>query len=85
MGRKERSDLKRREKRKEVERHILSAAAVSSKAGLSRPGSSVHERRHAGIQFRSVGAVPDPEQSASGDKVPGGPIVVGPFSLSVSV
>lgn len=85
MGGKDRCDLKRDKKQREGEQRILSAAAFSSKAGLSRPGSSVHAGRDAGVTFRSAGAVPDPGQSVSGEKVPGGSILAGPFSFSASV
>lgn len=60
-------------------------AALSSKAGLSRPGSSVHAGRDADVKLRSAGAVPVPGQSVSGDKVPGTSIIVVPFSFSISV
>lgn len=75
----------RDEKQEQGEEHILSVAVFSSKAGLSRPGSSVHAGRDADGKFRSAGAVPVPEQSVSGDKVPGRSIIVVPFSFSISV
>lgn len=65
--------------------HIPSATVLSSKAGLSRPGSSVHAGTDAAVKFCSGGAVPVPEQSVSGDKVLGRSIMVVPFSLSSSV
>lgn len=58
---------------------------LSSKAGLSRPGSSVHTGREAEVKFRSAGTVPVPEQSVSGDRVLGRSIIVVPFSFSISV
>lgn len=59
-------------------RHVLSPVGLSSKAGLSRPGSSVQAGRDADVR---VG----PEQSASGDKVAGRSMTVVPFSFSISV
>lgn len=47
--------------------NILSAPVFSSKAGLSRPDSSVHTGTVADVMFCSAGAVPVPECSASGD------------------
>lgn len=63
--------------------HIRSAAALSSKAGLSRPGSSGHTGRGAGVGFRSAGTVP--KQSVSGGEVPGGSSPVDPVSPSICV
>lgn len=63
--------------------HVQSAAALSSKAGLSRPGSSVHTGRGAGVESLSPGTVP--KQSVSGGEVPGGSITVDPLSLSICV
>ena len=63
--------------------HLQSAAALSSKAGLSRPGSSVHTGRDAGVKFLSPGTVP--QQSVSGGKVPGGSMTVDPVSPSICV
>lgn len=48
--------------------HVQSAAALSSKAGLSRPGSSVHTGRGAGVEFLSPGTVP--KHSVSVGEVP---------------
>ena len=77
--------MKTDEKQKQGEEHILSVAVFSSKAGLSRPGSSGHGGRDADIKLHSAGAVPVPEQSVSRDKVPGRSITVVPFSFSISV
>lgn len=86
VGRKEMSNWKQRwETGEGGGRHILSATALSSKAGLSRPGSSVHAGRDADVKLRSAGTVPVPEQSVSGDKVPGRSTIVVPFSFSISV
>lgn len=66
-----------------VRTHVQSAAALSSKAGLSRPGSSVHTGRGAGVKFLSPGRAP--KQSVSGGEVPGGSITVDPVSPSICV
>lgn len=58
--------------------HILSPAGLSSKAGLSRPGSSIQEGRVADVRVR-------PEQSVSGDKAAGRSMRVVPFSFSISI
>lgn len=59
-------------------RHVLSPARLSSKAGLSRPGSSVQDGRDADVRVR-------PEQSVSGDKAAGRSMTVVPFSFSISI
>ena len=64
--------------RTEAGRHILSPAGLSSKAGLSRPGSSIQEGRVADVRVR-------PEQSVSGDKAAGRSMTVVPFSFSISI
>lgn len=66
-----------------VASHVQSAAVLSSKAGLSRPGSSVHTGRGAGVKFLSPGTVP--KQSVSGGEVPGGSITMDPVSPSICV
>lgn len=85
-SRKEASDLGTEvtNKRERGEQHTPSAMTLSSKAGLSRPGASVHAGRDAEVGVRSAGTVPAPEQSVSGEKVPGRSIRVLPFSFSIS-
>lgn len=80
-SRKETSDS---ETNKKGEQHTPSARTLSSKAGLSRPGASVHAGRDVKVGVRSAGTVPAPEQSVSGGKVPGRSIRVLPFSFSIS-
>ena len=64
--------------------HVLSAAGLSSKAGLSRPGSSGQAGRGAGVGVRSAGARPGPALSTSGGRVTGSSGTAAPLSLSTS-
>lgn len=78
-------DLEREVTNEKGEQHSPSARMLSSKAGLSRPGASVHAGRDAEVGVRSVvGTVPAPEQSVSGENVPGRSSGELPFSFSIS-